>query len=440
MGQAAAFALPRLKAAVRDSATSQAQPQPTIPTIWPDQLTGDTPLQQVLFTVQSFGLPLELPIAAPTPVLEPCEPKATPSIPLSFRSWVGLTDWLKAALVNRKTEPFLPSSSEITILQPKQTNALVLIGQNLLSVASRSVRVVSLLIQQSSQYGVTSESYWQLDETATDWIRGVASWLDTRSLVLVTNRNQVLDVLTPEQQTRLRQRIIWEVAHVARYRKLRAETRLAVTCLNPEKTRPYLLPPVRWFYRLMAWIQTSPLAIATNLFQEADLPAPTNGLPLLRATNSISPASPTAFILPQAKTLAPEILLPTGEQTLLRDLVQTGGAIQIVNQPAFRPTQLIQAMQAAVAKLRPQPSISRQAATALEAASAGLQTRTESTASAHSHVPNYIEAQVTWVGYERSFLSRMLHWLDQGIAWLEAQLLKLWGQTQRWVAAQRSKP
>lgn len=351
MGQAVTFALPRLKAAVRESATAQSPNQSTPPTVWPDQLTIDTPLQQILLTVKSFGLPSQLAITGPPPILESSEPKA---FPLSFRSWVSLTHSHPAAIAD-------PGG---------------LVG-----------------------------------ETVGDWIRGVASCLETRSLVLVTNHNHVLDVLTPEQQTRLRQRIIWEVAHLARYQKLRAETRRAFNRLQPERTHPHLLPPVRWFYRLMAWIQSSPIAIATNLFQEASLPAPTPNLRLIGA----------------------------------RELAQTVGTIQRVNQASTWPTQIVQTVKSVVATLQPQPSITRQAANALEAVAlkadgAILQTYSQAASSSPSYMPNYLEAKATCIGYERSLLTRILYGLDQALVWLEAQLRKGWQQVQQWLSNRRANP
>ncbi|MFM7449121.1 MAG: hypothetical protein ACKO24_11045 [Leptolyngbyaceae cyanobacterium] len=351
MGQAVAFALPRLKAAVRESATAQSPNQSTSPTIWPDQLTIDTPLQQILLTVKSFGLPFQLAITCPPPIPESSEPKA---FPLSFRCWVSLTHSHPAAIA-------APGG--------------------------------------------------QVGETVGDWIRGVASCLETRSLVLVTNHNQVLNVLTPEQQTRLRQRIVWEVAHLARYQKLRAKTRRAFNRLQPERTHLHLLPPVRWFYRLMAWIQSSPIAIATNLFQEASLPAPTPNLRLIGA----------------------------------RELAQTVGAIQRVNQASAWPTQIVQTVQSVIATLQPQPSITRQATNALEAVAlkadgAILQTYPQATPSPPSYRPNYIEAEATCIGYERSVLTRILYGLDQALVWLEAQLLKGWQQVQQWLLNLRSNP
>lgn len=103
-------------------------------------------------------------------------------------------------------------------------------------------------------------------------IRGVASLLENRTLVLVTDDNQILDLLTPEQQAVLRQRIIWEVADYGHQVRLLRQSQPALTPLPVmEDDRPHLLPPVRWFRQFMAWMQTGPVAVSTNLFQESAL-------------------------------------------------------------------------------------------------------------------------------------------------------------------------
>ncbi|MGB7413476.1 MAG: hypothetical protein WA902_04630 [Thermosynechococcaceae cyanobacterium] len=104
-------------------------------------------------------------------------------------------------------------------------------------------------------------------------LRGVASDLDTRHLVLVTPDNEPLDVLTLEQQKNVLQLMTWEVAHYQRQQRLNhqwnAVTQLRQHPLSEPRLRSQMLPPIRGFRQLMGWFQTSPMATATNLFQEA---------------------------------------------------------------------------------------------------------------------------------------------------------------------------
>ena len=99
----------------------------------------------------------------------------------------------------------------------------------------------------------------------------LASLLTTHSLVLVTIENQILDILTADQQLHLQRRMVWEMAsYWYQQRSLQGSTHPA-NFLPLPSDRPNALLPIRAFYRLMTWMQTSPIARATNLFQETQL-------------------------------------------------------------------------------------------------------------------------------------------------------------------------
>ena len=80
------------------------------------------------------------------------------------------------------------------------------------------------------------------------------------SLVWVDDRNRLWTML-PHQQEAVRYHLV----------RLLSQAPAPLDFLDD---RPQQLPPVRWFRRLMTWMQTSPLAIATNLFQEAEQAPP----------------------------------------------------------------------------------------------------------------------------------------------------------------------
>ena len=103
-------------------------------------------------------------------------------------------------------------------------------------------------------------------------IHGVATLIETRTLVLVTVDNQILDILTPQQQQKLASKISWEMADLLRqWRLAQSSERKRVQRLGTTVNQRRLLPPMRLFWQLMAWVQTSPVAIAANLFQESTL-------------------------------------------------------------------------------------------------------------------------------------------------------------------------
>jgi len=102
-------------------------------------------------------------------------------------------------------------------------------------------------------------------------IQSLASLLSSRAIVLVTSENQVLDILTDDQQLQLQRRMIWEMAkYWQQQRSLHGSSRVT-NFLPLPSDRPNALLPIRVFYRLMTWMQTSPIALSTNLFQETQL-------------------------------------------------------------------------------------------------------------------------------------------------------------------------
>ncbi|MBP0018145.1 MAG: hypothetical protein J7647_11430 [Cyanobacteria bacterium SBLK] len=105
-------------------------------------------------------------------------------------------------------------------------------------------------------------------------IRGIASTVDRHHLVLATVDNQSLDILTPKQQDRLQQTIRWELTDYA-YQQYLQRIRARQYLIPPSLTvNPNILLPLRWFWQLMRWEQQSFIAIAIDLFEEAQIVPP----------------------------------------------------------------------------------------------------------------------------------------------------------------------
>lgn len=98
-------------------------------------------------------------------------------------------------------------------------------------------------------------------------IQAIACSINTQKIVLILEGNVIFDILTPEQQQQIEHRIRLELA---RYWQWRRKLYLKSAPLSLPEDRETLLPPIRVFRQLMAWIQTSPVAIAINLFQESE--------------------------------------------------------------------------------------------------------------------------------------------------------------------------
>lgn len=279
-------------------------------------------------------------------------------------------------------------------------------------------------------------------ESATVRVRGLASLLSDRRLVLTTIHNQLLDVLTAQQQTQLQQRIVWELASYRRLLRLRSPAQL----LPLPADSPHLLPPIRTLQRLMAWMQQSPIAIATNLFGEAAQLAaapPDPVLPPVRQPRSIA-RSPWAWL---GELFRPALIAPQPED---HAIVMADAATLTRTTPnppqqnswwkrkrltAGSATQTpIAASGRNAAALPPQGFDRNLAATdrsplgdRTDQASSALSVEEPTTPAA---TPTWIETEARLVGYEKHPLEQLLQWLDSGMLWLETTLSNLW----RWIS------
>ncbi len=245
-------------------------------------------------------------------------------------------------------------------------------------------------------------------------IQGIATLLPNRHLVLVTTQNQVLDILTPQQQQQLQQWLIWEFAEYCR--QLRRAYRLAGQTLSlpkwgaakalpgrspalPSARKPAL--PAQKARQLRSAMQLPTLALpvwnaiwqkvkvgVSELGGKLALP----GLPAVKSPNLIQPqpAQPPAVSLNRFASLfqsvAPIAATPTG-------------AIQYNEpKPPIYP-----------AKLAAAPELTARQSFAV-AGAGGIE----------------IEAEAFVIGYEKHFLEQILAGLDRLMVWLEAIAESLW--------------
>jgi hypothetical protein len=166
-------------------------------------------------------------------------------------------------------------------------------------------------------------------------IQGIVSLLEDHRLALVTSGNLILDVFTDEQQKTLADRIHLEIANYWYEVRLRFQDQRNTPGLMPSfrTTWPNVLPPVRWFWRIMRWEQTSEIAKEINLFGESSL-VPLEPLP--------------SELLPPLLTSLDEKLAVIEEQDLIsltqwvqRSLTQT--STDLSNSPTWKIQVLIRA-------------------------------------------------------------------------------------------------
>jgi len=101
-------------------------------------------------------------------------------------------------------------------------------------------------------------------------IRGLATELTSKNLVLVTADNQELDIFTVQQQKELQQLIIWQLAKYRRHLRQLATGKRPQTWGKLAKSKTTLLP-IRLLGQVMAWVQQGTVAREIDLFGESSL-------------------------------------------------------------------------------------------------------------------------------------------------------------------------
>lgn len=354
----------------------------------------------------------------------------------------------------------------LLVLPPEEANRG---GGNLLAGRDQAGKAIASL--QSPQNLV---AHGNLAHATSLKIRGIASLLPDRHLVLVTADNHCLNVLNLEQQFRLRQRIAWELADywlVARHRQM--AQRDLPPFLPPPARSPHALPPVRWFRALMGWMQVGSVAVSANLFHEArlvyawqmasqnqelaqdSLSAPEKPAPEKRKPKPAIPAIPSFLqnlrfpkLLGQAqsKTQPPQPQTPPRSPEMVAETTwdedtHTWDAIQ--QRWPFRPTDESFALEPLVEPPKPDVSKSESAILSIPPPPLPASSKLPSPSSSPStlapqpssdspsnsptpHSLDYIETEASLVEYVKHPLEQLLQWLDSGMVWLENRIEKFW--------------
>ncbi len=169
-------------------------------------------------------------------------------------------------------------------------------------------RSLTRLLQRSGVGQDLAQTGWMTLSTPTP-VEAIACDRTTRQLVLVTANNSIFSHLTPQQQAQLQRAIVLLLAEYGHHRRqhgLNRQIQAGPLPLPPVVATHYW--PLRWLYRGLGWMQTSPLAIAANLFGEADLL-----LRPLAGGDGLRTASPPAAEIPAQASRPPAVFPQTGE-------------------------------------------------------------------------------------------------------------------------------
>lgn len=317
---------------------------------------------------------------------------ATDPWPQLRRLWTGALPPLR--LVSTDT----PIRSLLAIIQPPEATR-----QNGLRPVDRQGQ----FLRQSRAGRVLTNGQWHLLPLTTA-VRGIASDLATRQLVLVTADNGLFADLTADQQDRLQRAIMLllaEYAGVCRRYWLDVQRRSPGLPLPRAENSQWF--PFRWLLGGMRWMQTGSLAIATNLFGEA---SQWQRWRQARPQPALSPGLDLpAIAAPLGHGSAPNLALPaTGDW--LRGQQGSMGVGPLARASAgLEPITVTQAETEAI-----QPSPSAQPLT--------------NRAGSHlaGSVGDVLEAKVTLVNYVDHPLAQLLRWLDQILHSAETWLAQLW--------------
>ncbi|NJR63310.1 MAG: hypothetical protein HC769_33765 [Cyanobacteria bacterium CRU_2_1] len=290
----------------------------------------------------------------------------------------------------------------------------------------------------------------------------------------MTHENHTLDILTSEQQVHLQQRIIWELATYWRQqrilktvqpRSLNGKSWLVTNFLPLPRKRSNALLPVQVFYRLMTWMQMSPVAIATNLFQESQL---VRTLPAAQPMAQAASEQPLRSAQLRWMTLE-DVFQGLFSSDLTRDSAtekpckseqpwltmeslfgRPRQAIVVQSSPDHFPTTQStlrsasaqsstltvaapsnlagwEAYDMAVTLLREKPD-SHPLASTIDISPTLTPVTSDTTDDRNSAlmVQPWIETDAKLVGYVKHPLEQLLEWLDQGMLWLEKKLTHAW--------------
>lgn len=165
-------------------------------------------------------------------------------------------------------------------------------SEEISSLPLNSERPLNRVLQEIKPWLASSEFLLetQVVQTETDssnltrkfTIQGIASILDSCYLVLVRSNNQTVDLLSPSQQKILQKLIQVETANYWYERRFKlTQSRKTPGLISRFSTNHQnVLPPVRWFWQAMRWMQTSPVATRLNLFGESFLTVKTEYQPV----------------------------------------------------------------------------------------------------------------------------------------------------------------
>ncbi|MDJ1175663.1 hypothetical protein [Roseofilum capinflatum] len=238
------------------------------------------------------------------------------------------------------------------------------------------------------------------DRLSRQLLQGIASQLDSGKLVLISQTNQTLDILTPQQQQTMQEAIAQKLLPPSPHS-------LPHIPLSTLAQRPHLFPPIRRFWQLMAWMEQGGVAVAIDSFGESQtgqLQPPPQTNPLTAHApwlTSLDLHPPTGFNLDLASKQPTQPRTPS-DPTLAQPAPSNTDDPWLTSEELFGRT--------------------------ADPTQPNTLTQTQ-TSNAPEPTPDYIETQATSHQYILSPTEKFLLWLDRILVQVEQQVTKVW----RWL-------
>ena len=286
-------------------------------------------------------------------------------------------------------------------------------------------------LRQSRAGAVLTPGRWYLIPFQAP-IRGIASDLATRNLVLVTVHNDIFTELTDDQRQRLHQAMVLMLAEYARLSRRHAlDHTLQQPRLPLPRPSPLALPPWRWLPKALRWLQTSPLAAATSLFGEAQqtTQAIARPRPAVSGTNLVVQAT-RLYLRPSFPAGTRERTRQLHGQPARASLPGTSLVAEAVALIVAGPSAVVESLPSPMARQSLPLDLSVEPDAAIAARPERL-TTLEVRPTAPLASPPALEAQVTQVHYVDAPLVAVLRGLDWVLYAIETWLRGCWAWLQK---------
>lgn len=292
--------------------------------------------------------------------------------------------------------------------------------------------------QTAPQSKFVSFLKWEEKSNSTPDIR-----LENKNLILVGKDCQKMDNLTSAKQQQLQQRLIQETTNIDQKAQLQ---------LKPSAELAPNFRPIGKFWEVMAWVQTSKIALWFNLFGEVNLLSPTNELhqPPFGSLGQTPPLLPSSnftfrdFIHNSAKQYLYPLTTGLGLNGLLPPFdVEKLPLDYILEEELGQELEQMRSQSVASTVSLYQPKTSESRIDLCEAPINLAKISTNKTSSEISpqaqtanpkpkHQPNWLEVKSISIGYIKHPLEEILAWVDMIMSWLEIAIVRIgqWAQKQ----------